>query len=345
MVRAGAVGYTARMSLPGLPTSADDVAALEAAVRWHASGEAVVLATILSTWGSAPRGAGSHMAMASDGSFVGSVSGGCVEGALMRTAAEVRESGGPRIVEYGVSNDQAWEAGLACGGQVVVRLDRIGSLPLDLPTTQLQAILDAVADRQPVALRFEPGQAARRVSARPTDTTSTVPRRSDVRTHPVVRPYPPTLRLVMVGAGHITRALVGMALPLGFELHVIDPRSAFARSDRFPGATVHVDYPDEVLDHLGVDAHTAVVVLTHDPRIDDPALEVALRSTCVYIGALGSTRTHARRRTRLADRGFDSAALDRIHGPVGLRLGGRQPAEIALSILAELTQVRHGRSA
>ena len=328
------------MSVPGLPTSADDTAALDAVLAWAEHGVNGALATILATWGSAPRGAGSHMAIAADGAFVGSVSGGCVEGTLIREARDCLEAGGPRTVRYGVSDADAWDAGLACGGSIVVRLDRVGDRPGDLSPRLVAHVRSALRRRTPVALCFPPGQPAR-LHPRPPPTTQTVPPRCPVETTPVVRPYPPRVRLVVVGAGHISRALVAMALPLGHEVHVVDPRSAFARPDRFPGAEVHVEYPDELLDRLGVDAHTAVVALTHDPRIDDPALTAALDGRALYVGALGSKRSHAARVERLQASGLAAAQIDRVHGPVGLPLGGRAPAEIALAILAELTQVRH----
>ncbi len=160
-----------------------------------------------------------------------------------------------------------------------------------------------------------------------------------------VRPYAPRLRLLVVGAVHITAALVPMARAAGYSVVLIDPRAGFARAERWPGVSVHGEYPDEILPSLGLDARTAVVALTHDPKIDDPALEAALASDVFYIGALGSRRTHARRRERLSARGHDSAALDRIHGPVGLHIGAATPPEIAIAILAELTACLRQRPA
>ena len=152
-----------------------------------------------------------------------------------------------------------------------------------------------------------------------------------------VQPFNPPLRLVLVGAVHISEALAAFARIAGYAVTIVDPREAFARRDLFPGATVHAEWPDEVLEGMQLDHRAAVVTLTHDPKIDDPALEAALRSPAFYLGALGSGKTHASRLARLAARGFDQAALKRIHGPVGLRIGGRTPAEVALSALAEIT--------
>lgn len=153
----------------------------------------------------------------------------------------------------------------------------------------------------------------------------------------------PDPRLVIVGAVHITQALGPMAALAGYEVVVIDPRRAFATAERFPGMTLRHDWPDEALDAIGLDERSAVVTLTHDPKIDDPALERALRSTAFYIGALGSKKTHAARLHRLGRAGFEEASLDRIHGPAGLAIGAKSPAEIAISVLAQLTAARHGR--
>jgi xanthine dehydrogenase accessory factor len=152
-----------------------------------------------------------------------------------------------------------------------------------------------------------------------------------------VQPHHPPLRLALVGAVHIAEALAAFARIAGYQVTIIDPREAFARRDLFPGVTVHAEWPDEVLEAMKLDHRSAVVTLTHDPKIDDPALEAALRSPAFYVGALGSGKTHGARLKRLAEKGFDAAALARIHGPVGLRIGGRTPPEVAISALAEIT--------
>ncbi len=153
----------------------------------------------------------------------------------------------------------------------------------------------------------------------------------------------PNPRLIIVGAVHITQALAPMAALAGYEVIVVDPRRAFATAERFPGVSLRHDWPDEALDALAVDARSAVVTLTHDPKIDDPALDRALKSPAFYIGALGSKKTHAARLHRLKSAGFDDIALARIHGPAGLAIGAKSPAEIAVSVLAQLTAARHGR--
>ena len=153
------------------------------------------------------------------------------------------------------------------------------------------------------------------------------------------QPFNPPLRLFVVGAVHIAQPLIRMAQELGYETLLVDPREAFAREERFEGVPVNTEWPDDALEELGIDARTAVVTLTHDPKLDDPALSVALKSEAFYIGALGSRRTHASRLRRLSNEGFDTEALSRIHGPIGLAIGARSPAEIAVSILGQMTEV------
>jgi xanthine dehydrogenase accessory factor len=160
--------------------------------------------------------------------------------------------------------------------------------------------------------------------------------------HLLVEVFNPPLRLILVGAVHIAQALAPMARIAGYEVTIVDPRRAFATDARFPDVTLNHDWPDDAMQQLAPDRRTAVVTLTHDPKLDDPALSEALRSDCFYVGALGSTRTHAKRLERLSEAGFDDATLDRIHGPLGLPLGGRSPAEIAIATLAQMTIVLHG---
>lgn len=170
------------------------------------------------------------------------------------------------------------------------------------------------------------------------------PRLVDTPDGPVwLRPYAPRLRLLVIGAVHITAALVSMARTADYDVVLIDPRRGFARAERWPGVEVHDDYPDDVMETLGLDPRTAVVALTHDPKIDDPGLEAALASDCFYIGALGSKKTHARRLDRLRERGHSDARLARIHGPIGLNIGAATPAEIAVAILAEVTGALRAR--
>ncbi len=325
------------MSTPPLPAAADDLATLETARAWRNQGHPVVLATILDTWGSAPRGPGSFMAIHADGRFVGSVSGGCIEGALLLLAEKRLLLPSFTVHTFGVSHENAWEAGLACGGTVVVRLDRIAGKDGDLPDAVLEALLATSSRRQAITLVF-PVDGAPHL-----DPTSSERATSTCEDGTLRRPFPPAYRLLVVGGGHISQALCAMARIMGIEVHVIDPRAAFVHPDRFPDTHIHIAWPDEVFDQLTLDPGTGVVALTHDAKIDDVALFAAIHAPCGYIGALGSTRSHAKRCARLAERGAAQASIDRIFGPVGLPIGGRAPTDIALSILAQVMQVRNGR--
>jgi len=312
----------------------------EQALAFHRAGKGAALATVVETWGSAPRRTGAMLAVSGEGDLVGSVSGGCVEGAVVTEALEALEDGGSRLLSFGVSDDDAFAVGLACGGTIRVLVEPVGGaggMPVDL----LNALCSARAAREKAAYVVdtaswvrhlaEPGAFGARFRA---DRSGF---EEDGRTFVAV--HNPPLRLICVGAVHIAQALLPMARIAGYDPVVIDPRPAFAAEHRFPGETIHEAYPDEVLADLGLDSRTALVLLTHDPKIDDAALEPALRSECFYIGALGSTRTHAKRVTRMQEAGHSEAAIGRIHGPIGLDIGAAGPAEIAVSILAEMTQV------
>lgn len=322
--------------------------ALDIAAGWQAAGRKVALATVVATWGSAPRPAGSVMVCNERGEFAGSVSGGCVEVAVIEAAVEILEGAPARVLEFGVSDEQAWAVGLACGGSIRVFVEKAQAAPL-------RALLEARAAGRPVVLAtaldgsahvvIEPGG---RTSEAPLDlhvaaqatlrTDAAQVVESDGRSW-LLAPSNPPLRLIVVGAVHIAESLCAIARLAGHEVTLIDPRAAFLRAALFPGVTLDARWPQHALPALAIDARCAAVLLTHDPKIDDPALEVLLRSPAYYIGALGSRKTHARRVERLAAAGHEAAAIARIHGPAGLPIGARTPAEIAVSILAQLTAV------
>lgn len=325
---------------------------LQRARDWRAAGRGVALATVVRTWGSSPRPVGSHLAVEEGGSFVGSVSGGCIEGAVIREALSVLAQGRPRVLDFGVTDEQAWEVGLACGGRVQVYAERLPSAAL------LDPVIEAQAQNRPVATITRLSDAARSVwqEDRQSGELALSPALLDEigasvqanRSGPMaadeglfLRVYAPAPRLIVVGAVHIAQALAPMAALAGFHVVVIDPRRAFARATLFPGVELREEWPDEAMEKLAPDRATAVVTLTHDPKLDDPALAAALASPAFYVGSLGSSRTHARRLERLRAEGVAPEALDRIHAPVGLDLGGRMPAEIAVSILAQILQVRY----
>jgi xanthine dehydrogenase accessory factor len=286
--------------------------------------------------------------------MVGSVSGGCVEGAVVESALAAIASGRHELLDFGVTDEMAWEVGLACGGKMQVFVDRVA------------ASGDAAGDWHPWLDELQSDRAAKRAAVLGIDLHSgrrqvlhpgTLPDEGAIATavRDVLRtdaarllereptplflqPFNPPLRLVIVGAVHIAQPLCRMAAETGYAVTVVDPRGAFASKERFPGIELCPDWPDEALEALAIDARTAIVTLTHDPKLDDPALAIALHSPAFYVGSLGSRRTHTRRLERLAEEGFDDAALARIHAPVGLDIGARSASEIAVSILAEITQ-------
>lgn len=308
----------------------------EIALNWHRAGKGAALATVVQTWGSAPRRVGSQLAISGEGEIAGSVSGGCVEGAVVAEALDAIEDSKPVMLEYGVSDGDAFAVGLACGGTIRVLVEPIGPvMPVDL----LEELVAARAAREPVA--YVTGlKAGRRLDRTGHSERFRMDRsgfEEDGETF--VNIHNPPLRLIIVGAVHIAQALVPMARIAGYDPLLIDPRESFGSAERFPGETILHDWPDEGVQAFGLDSRTALVLLTHDPKLDDPALEQALASDVFYIGALGSTRTHAKRVERLRDKGYGDDRIALIHGPIGLDIGAAGPAEIAVSILAEMTRV------
>ncbi len=320
----------------------------ETALEWAEQNRGAALATVVQTWGSAPRPVGSQLAISGDGQIMGSVSGGCVEGAVVVEAQEAIEDGRPRILEFGVSDDEAFAVGLACGGTIRVMVEPLGvgdGPPLDL----IRALVDRRRKRQPAALLTNTQTWERRLSAGSDDPLDGEIRARMAANRSGFAPAPdddwfiaihnPPLRMVVVGAVHIAQALLPMARLAGYDVFLIDPRETFAAAARFPNETISQDWPDEALRALAPDSRTSVVTLSHDPKIDDPAIIETLNSNAFYLGCLGSKKTHAKRLDRLRAAGLDEAALARIHAPVGLSIGAKSPAEIAVSIMAEVTQV------
>jgi xanthine dehydrogenase accessory factor len=321
---------------------------IEAARRWLEEYDRVVLATVVSSWGSAPVPVGGQLAVAPGERFEGSVSGGCVEVDVITEAADVMAEGRPRLFEFGVADETAWRAGLPCGGTIKVLLD---PLERQRDTAFLDRILEARRTREPLAIVTNVATGTRQVlaegSAIPPEVAGCLASgRSRLIETPegdhFVHVLVPAIRLIIAGATHVGQVLAGLAHRVGYDVIVIDPRAAFATEERFDETpTVNV-WPEGSLTALGLDARTAVVPLTHAAHIDDEALATALRSPCLYIGALGSKRTQAGRIERLKAMGFSEAELARIHAPVGLSIGAEGPAEIAVSILAEIIKVAHG---
>jgi xanthine dehydrogenase accessory factor len=335
--------------------------------RWRAQGDQIALATVIQTWGSAPRGIGSKMALTRAGQIAGSVSGGCVEGAVVEAGAQVLKTNRPQLLHFGVADETAWSVGLACGGSIEVFVQ-----PLD--STLYEAVHEAIFEDRPAALLTvvrgpddllghelivsengnivgvlgggldEPARAAARAAL--IEGESQRLGLPEIASEPVeifLDVLQPSPALIMVGGVHIAIALAAIAKTLGYRTIVIDPRRAFGNETRFP----HVDqliqaWPDEALSQISLTRSTAVAMLTHDPKIDDPALKVVLPSQAFYVGALGSRKTQTQRRRRLQTAGLTEDQLDRLHGPIGLTIGAKTPEEIALAVMAEIIAARNG---
>lgn len=327
--------------------------------QWLENKQPIALATVVQTWGSAPRKAGAKMALTPEGAISGSVSGGCVEGAVFEEGTAALTHNRPKLLHFGVADETAWDVGLACGGTIEVFVE-----PLDtavytfmrdlIQTDQAGATMTVI--HGPEALlgnRLAVSRDGRRVGtlgSEALDEAAVAAERPFM--HPqrlqltdevelfvdTVRPAP---ALVMVGGVHIAQALAHMAQLLGYRTIVVDPRRAFGSQARFP----HVDtliqkWPKKAFAEINLTPETAVALLTHDPKIDDPALAEVLETAVFYIGALGSNKTHAKRVQRLKDAGFSDETIARIHGPIGLDIGAGTPEEIALSIMAEIVKTR-----
>jgi xanthine dehydrogenase accessory factor len=300
------------------------------ALGYLAAGKGTALATVISTWGSAPRPKGAQLAIADDGDFQGSVSGGCVEGAVILAAQDAIRDGKCRVLEFGIADEDAFAVGLACGGDIKILVEPVGVG--DGPDKQvLEDALNAAKNRHPFAYRVNLNSWARE----PVDAKGlTTGLQDNVFTYVAN----PTLRMIIVGAVHVTQTLAPLARMAGYAVSLIDPRDSFATKTRFPAENFIDAWPDDALMQVGLDAHTAVITLSHDPKIDTPALAVALKSDVFYIGALGSKKTHAKRVAELQGQGFSDTDIARIHGPIGLDIGAKTPAEIAISIMAEVTE-------
>ncbi|WP_041702979.1 XdhC family protein [Pseudogulbenkiania sp. NH8B] len=305
---------------------------LDAALRWAADGHRFALVTVARTWGSAPRPPGSWMALRDDGQVQGSVSGGCIEADLIeRLLREGFASSEPYAVKYGVTQDEARRFGLPCGGAMELVIE---------PWPDLAALetLSAVVER---------GELARRTVVMGQEgCTITAASAADSLSwddHALSTVHGPAWRLLIIGAGQISSYLAPMAQALDYQVFLCDPRSEYAAEWQVPGTRLLPGMPDDVVLELNPDAHTAVVALTHDPKLDDMALLEALKAPAFYVGALGSSLNNRRRRERLLEH-FDLTAdeVARLHGPVGLPIGSRTPPEIALAVLAEMTAVRNG---
>ena len=304
--------------------------AREAVKTWLGRGSKVAVATVVATRRSAPRPLGSKLAISESGELAGSVSGGCVESDVAERARDVLATGKPELVSYGIADEEAWDVGLPCGGEIDVFIERAdGELP---DPAEAQTVFTIVDGPRKGERWTEDG------GGRPTGLLEI----DDERVF--VESLGPPPRLLIFGAVDLAEALCRAAKNLGWRTVVADPRGRFATPERIPSADeLVVAWPEDALAQVQPDERTAVVVLTHEERWDVPALAGALATEAFYVGALGSRRTQARRRESLLEAGVGEAELERLHGPAGLDLGAGTPAETALSILAEIVAVRAGR--
>lgn len=325
--------------------------------EWKGQGQEMALATVLRTWGSAPRPMGSSMAISQNSEMAGSVSGGCVEGAVVREAQKLISEGGSEELHYGITNEEAWEVGLSCGGKLDVWLEKWGNneawkaLETHLEEQKPCIWVSRIKTQGATHTLVEPE--GRQVGVElPSHLLLAALESFQQRKHHLieeederwfVRVIPPRSRLFVIGAAHIAADLVKLASMFDFETHVIDPRGLFAQKTTFDVQPDKVaeSYPSEVLQPEELNAYDYAVVLSHDPKIDDNALEVLLRSQAAYIGVLGSRKNQAKREKRLREKGFGDEALKRIHGPVGIDIGARGAKEIALAIMAEVIKVKN----
>jgi len=298
---------------------------------WLKENRKVSLATVISTWGSSPRPVGGQMAIDNNGEIIGSVSGGCIEGAVITEGINSINDGKTRVKDYGISNNMAWEVGLACGGELKVLIQ-----PLDIQDKIVFSIVDNIKNREAVKLRIDCSNGLRIIDNTLTNQTSLYDKEKNEFIH-VIDPKP---RLFVVGAVHIAQALISLAAITDFEIILIDPREHFATEKRFPNCKILTEWPDIALSRFNLDKSTHLVTLTHDPKIDDPALIYSLKKNIGYIGSLGSKKTHQKRCERLTSLGFSDNDINKIHAPIGLDIKGKTPAEIAVSIIAEIISFR-----
>lgn len=310
-----------------------DIEVLRSAEAWRRTGHRVTLGTIVKTWGSAPRPVGAMVAIRDDGQVAGSVSGGCVEDDLIeKVRARAFAAEKPQLVTYGVTNEDATRWGLPCGGTLQIVLEPVAE------ATGIEALLESIGKQQLVLRRLD------METGRSTQQPGTWQDVLEFDGKVLSSVYGPRWRLVLIGGGQLTRYLAEMAKMLDYHVTVVDPRSEYADGWDLPGVAVDRGMPDDVIARMNLDGHSAVIALTHDPKLDDMALLEALKSAAFYVGAIGSKKNNDARRKRLREFDLSEGEIARLRGPVGLYIGSKTPPEIAVAILAEMTAVRHGVS-
>ena len=327
---------------------------------WLDSGKTnIAMATVVQTWGSAPRKTGAKMAINSDGQITGSVSGGCVEGAVIEAAMETLESGSAKLLHFGVADEVAWNVGLACGGTIDIFVEK-----LDEPTYQYAH--QKISKNQPAIIvsviqapenligskatldgdKFWFNGRDEELSDQIQQALRGINRADRVRIGEKVELFvdviQPELTLIIVGGVHVAIALTAMAKILNYRTFIIDPRRSFGSQERFPDVDLLIQkWPQKAFEEVNLTPDTAVALLTHDPKIDDPSLKILLDSPVFYLGALGSQKTHTNRKDRLQKMGFSEEKISTIYAPIGLDIGANTPEEIALAVLGEIVQARH----
>ncbi|MCO6479258.1 MAG: XdhC family protein [Phaeodactylibacter sp.] len=332
--------------------------------EWADKGQAFAIATVIQTWGSSPRPVGSTMLVSKDMEMAGSVSGGCVEGAVIREAMPLIENGTAKRLAFGVADEDAWAVGLSCGGKIQVFTERFLAFDERPEERAAWALLrEKLEDNQPCILvsRLEDGQGWHSIVL-PNGATTGQPIDGGLKDEALrayrerksqsiewegrsyfLQVFPSRSQMLIIGAAHITADLIQLGHLYDFETIVIDPRGVFAHKSQFPTPPDQLfdKYPAEVLNNFTLDAYTYAVVLSHDPKIDDNALHILLPSGIAYIGALGSKKTHAKRVARLKAAGFSDEDIARIHAPIGLDINAKTPKEIALAIMGEIIKVKN----
>ncbi|GAC1644476.1 MAG: XdhC family protein [Candidatus Dormibacteraceae bacterium] len=299
--------------------------------EWTNAGEDIALATVVETWGSSPRPLGSKMVVTRSGKMAGSVSNGCIEGAVFDEAQKVLKSRQPKVAAFGVADDVAFEAGLACGGHIEVFVEPLGPAH--------QQLIAKLQRNEQATLRTNLVTGESELVAGTSPRSELAHRDGDL----FIEPFRRSAHLIIVGAIHIAIPLHRLAKLMGYRVTVVDARAKFVTKERFPEADdLIVSWPDEAMGKLVIDSASYVVILTHDPKFDLPALRSVLAKDAGYIGAIGSRRTNQNRFDALRSEGFTQEQLSRVHGPIGLDLGGRGAEETALGIMAEITSVRFG---
>lgn len=312
-----------------------DLEVLKTSAAWVAAGHRAELVTVIKTWGSSPRPIGATLAICDDGRVVGSVSGGCIEDDLI---ARVREQGitrsAPEVVSYGITADEAHRFGLPCGGTIELAIEPLGA------HSRIAELLDMLEQRQLVERRLDLRSGA--VELAHTGVGNVLELRDGKHGRELITQHGPRWRLLIIGAGQLSRFLAQIATAMDYHVTVCDPREEYRAGWQVDGVQLVHAMPDDLVLEMRLDHRSAVVALTHDPKLDDLALMEALKSDAFYVGAIGSRLNNAKRRDRLQLFDVTEGQLDKLHGPIGLYIGSKTPAEIAISILAEMTAVKNG---